>query len=202
MGERREPADSVITRLEEVWTFNPAVIFSMLLDGMMPVVSKVLRKDKARILMRATGPLSDDELAIILNVAEGLAKKHPCRVNLKPEIQDKLTGIAKSVGLELEFVEGLPVRFYGCQHVEVPLAVINSDQPQCEQIFTILHEIAHYELHCKRTFTIKTRFSQCCIPSQLLAEIAYRAKRVCGQFGREWQADGWALTAYFLLVSK
>jgi len=122
-------------------------------------------------------------------------------VNLKPEIQDKLTGIAKSVGLELEFVEGLPVRFYGCQHVEVPLAVINSDQPQCEQIFTILHEIAHYELHCKRAFTIKTPFFlNVAYENQKAAEIAYTTKRMLRQkFGREWQADGWALTAYSLL---
>jgi hypothetical protein len=57
------------------------------------------------------------------------------------------------------------------------------------------------ELHCKRTFKIKTPF-YLNIPyeNQKVAEIAYLTKRVLRQqFGREWQADGWALTAYILL---
>jgi len=76
-GERREPADSVITRLEEVLDIQPRGSLFDAAGRHDAVVSKVLKKDKARILMRTLGPLSDDELAIILNVAEGLAKKHP-----------------------------------------------------------------------------------------------------------------------------
>ena len=118
---------------------------------------------------------------------------------MNPEIQKNLCNRARHAGLELNFVEGMPIRFYGCQHTEAPIAVINSDQPQCEQIFTILHEIGHFELHYKKNFKIH-------IPAvlnrpyenELLSEVTHKTKRVIQQkLYQEWLVDLWAICAFF-----
>jgi hypothetical protein len=118
---------------------------------------------------------------------------------VNPVIQKNLCALARHAGLELKFAEGLPTRFYGCQHTEVPIAVINSDQPQCEQIFTILHEIGHFELHCKKNHKVH-------IPAlinrpyenALLSEVTDKARRVIRRkFYQEWVVDLWAICAFF-----
>lgn len=120
-------------------------------------------------------------------------------MNLK--IQKKLCAIARYAGTELNFTEGMPIRFYGCQHTNAPIAVINSDRPQCEQIFTALHEIGHFIHHYQKDHKLP-------IPSlinrpyenEFLSAVTYRAKRIMWQkFNSEWQADLWALCAFCAL---
>jgi transcriptional regulator with XRE-family HTH domain len=75
-GERGVPAIGIITRLEEIFDIQPR---GQLFDAAGlhdPVVSKVLKKSKGRLLLRALVPLTDEETVIILSVAEGLAKHH------------------------------------------------------------------------------------------------------------------------------
>ena len=118
---------------------------------------------------------------------------------MNPKIQKLLCDLAQHAGTELIFADGLPTRFYGCQHTEAPIAVINSDLPQCEQIFTILHEIGHFVLHHKKPHSLP-------IPALInrpyenkhLAEATYKIKRALRvSFGQEWQADLWATCAFF-----
>jgi hypothetical protein len=40
------------------------------------VVNRVLKKEKGRVLMRSLGPLTDEEIAVILSMANELAKKY------------------------------------------------------------------------------------------------------------------------------
>jgi transcriptional regulator with XRE-family HTH domain len=74
-GIRGVPADSVIVRLEDVLDIQPR---GMLFDAAGrhdAVVSKVLRKNNARTMMRKLSALPDDEFNIVLSVADGFAQK-------------------------------------------------------------------------------------------------------------------------------
>lgn len=75
-GVRGVPADEILLRLEDVLDIQPRGRLFHAAGRLDTVVSKVLNKEKGRVLMRSLGPLSDDDMAIIVNVADGLAKKH------------------------------------------------------------------------------------------------------------------------------
>jgi len=75
-GERGVPADSVLIRMEEVLDIQPRGSLFDAAGRHDAVISKVLKKDKARVLLRSLGPLTDDEMATVLTVAESLAKNH------------------------------------------------------------------------------------------------------------------------------
>ena len=75
-GERGVPADSVLLRLESVLDIQPRGSLFDAAGRHDAVISRVLKKDKARVLLRSLGPLTDEEMAIVLNVAEGFAKNH------------------------------------------------------------------------------------------------------------------------------
>ena len=75
-GERGVPAIGIITRLEEVFDIQPR---GQLFDAAGlndSVVSKVLKKEQGRVLLRSLGPLTDEEMATVLSVADALAKNH------------------------------------------------------------------------------------------------------------------------------
>jgi len=76
-GERGAPAIGIITRLEEVFDIQPRGLLFDAAGLHDSVVSKVLKKDNARVLMRAIGKLNKEQMDIVLNVAEGLTKKQP-----------------------------------------------------------------------------------------------------------------------------
>jgi transcriptional regulator with XRE-family HTH domain len=74
-GVRGVPADTILVRLEDVLDIQPR---GRLFDAARrhdAVVEKVLKMEKGRILMRSLGSLTDEEMAIILSVADGFARK-------------------------------------------------------------------------------------------------------------------------------
>src|SRR5208283_4069890 len=77
-GERGLPTDdTVIDKLEQVLDFQPGRLFDAA-ERPDPRAKTFLKKQQARPLMRSLAPLSDDDLAKVLRVAEDLAKKyHP-----------------------------------------------------------------------------------------------------------------------------
>ena len=75
-GVRGVPADSILIRLEEVLDIQPRGQLFDAAGRHDAIVSRVLKKEKARVLMRKLAPLNDDEINTILNVAEALARKH------------------------------------------------------------------------------------------------------------------------------
>jgi transcriptional regulator with XRE-family HTH domain len=75
-GVRGVPADTILIRLEDVLDIQPRGRLFDTAGRHDAVVNRVLKKDKGRVLMRSLGSLTDDEMAIILSVADGFAKKH------------------------------------------------------------------------------------------------------------------------------
>jgi len=75
-GERGVPADTILVRLEEVLDIQPRGLLFDRAGRHDAVMSKILKKNKARVLLRSLGPLTDDEMATVLKVAESLAQHH------------------------------------------------------------------------------------------------------------------------------
>jgi len=96
------------------------------------------------------------------------------------------------------------VLFCGCQHTDVPVTVIHLNQPQSELIFTILHEIGHWVLHSKYACPLQMPwYVNRPYENETVADIAYKAKRALRQkYGKEWQADLWALIAFQMVGTK
>jgi transcriptional regulator with XRE-family HTH domain len=75
-GVRGVPADSILVRLENVLAMDPPGQLFDAAGRHDSVVSRVLRKNKGRTLMRKLAPLTDDDIGTVLNVAEALARKY------------------------------------------------------------------------------------------------------------------------------
>lgn len=75
-GVRGVPADTILVRLEDVLDIQPRGRLFDAAGRHDSVVSKVLKKEKGRVLMRSLGPLTDDDMDFILSMAERLANKH------------------------------------------------------------------------------------------------------------------------------
>jgi transcriptional regulator with XRE-family HTH domain len=73
-GVRGVPANTILARLEDVLDIQPRGKLFDAAGRHDAVVSRVLKKEKGRVLMRKLAPLTDEQFDIILNVAEGLAK--------------------------------------------------------------------------------------------------------------------------------
>jgi transcriptional regulator with XRE-family HTH domain len=75
-GVRGVPADTILVRLEDVLDIQPR---GQLFDAAKrhdTVVNKVLKKENGRVLMRSLVSLTDDQIAIILSVANAFTKKN------------------------------------------------------------------------------------------------------------------------------
>lgn len=77
-GVRGVPADTILVRLENVLAMDPPGQLFDAAGRHDSVVSRVLKKNNGRTLMRKLAPLTDDDIGTVLNVAEALARKyHP-----------------------------------------------------------------------------------------------------------------------------
>ena len=75
-GVRGVPADSILVRLENVLAMDPPGQLFDAAGRHDAVVSRVLKKNKGRTLMRKLAMLPDDDIGTVLNVAEALARKY------------------------------------------------------------------------------------------------------------------------------
>jgi transcriptional regulator with XRE-family HTH domain len=75
-GVRGVPADTILVRLEDVLDIQPRGQLFDAAGRHDSVVSKVLKKKGGRVLMRSLGPLTDEDMDLILNMTERLAQKH------------------------------------------------------------------------------------------------------------------------------
>ena len=75
-GERGAPTNETITRLEETLNIQPRGQLFDAAGRQDSLVTKVLNRDNQRILMRSLAPLTPDEFAKVVKVAEKLAKKY------------------------------------------------------------------------------------------------------------------------------
>jgi hypothetical protein len=113
-----------------------------------------------------------------------------------------LRGLAEHHRVKLEYVGGLPGSVFGFADPQSRTIVISLNQPDCDVVFTTLHELAHFVLHIDQPYRLS-------IPrwlswsfyrphkSEYLGEIACKTKRLLRRkCGRELQADLWALIAY------
>jgi transcriptional regulator with XRE-family HTH domain len=74
-GVRGEPADTIISRLEDVLDIQPRGQLFHAAGRLDTVVSRVLKKPNGPDLMRKLAPLTDDDMNTLLNVADALGRK-------------------------------------------------------------------------------------------------------------------------------
>ena len=75
-GVRGVPADEILLRLEDVLDIQPRGRLFDAAGRHDSVVSRVLKKEKGRVLMRKLAALNDEQFDIVLTVADGFAPKH------------------------------------------------------------------------------------------------------------------------------
>ncbi len=75
-GVRGVPADTILVRLENVLAMDPPGQLFDAAGRHDSVVSRVLKKNNGRTLMRKLAPLTDDEFGAVLTMADLLARKH------------------------------------------------------------------------------------------------------------------------------
>ena len=74
-GVRGVPADTIVSRLEDVLDIQPRGQLFHAAGRLDTVVSRVLKKPKGPDLMRRLVPLNDDDINTLLNVADALGRK-------------------------------------------------------------------------------------------------------------------------------
>ncbi len=75
-GVRGVPADSMLSRLEDVLDIQPRGQLFHAAGRIDSSVGRVLKKKDAPVLMRTLGPLSDEDFKLVLLMAQGLAKNY------------------------------------------------------------------------------------------------------------------------------
>jgi len=75
-GVRGVPADTILLRLEDVLDIQPRGQLFDAAGRHDAIVSRVLQKPKARVLMRTLAPLPDEGFADVLDFAQALSKKY------------------------------------------------------------------------------------------------------------------------------
>ena len=112
-----------------------------------------------------------------------------------------LFALARHKGINLRFISGLPAKVPGLAFKKGNdrYIAVDASLPQPEQLHTALHELAHHELsHFEPQHR---RFIPWYVnrdyKSLFMAEVMCRTKRWLGLvFGKEWQADLWALMVF------
>jgi hypothetical protein len=117
---------------------------------------------------------------------------------MNAEIQKKLVALADEAGMNVESAQNMPPSFCGCQHTQAPIAIIDPNQPQHEQIFTFLHELGHFVLHYKHSHPVRMPwYLNRPYKNEILGEAAYATRRALRlKLGKEWQADLWAMCLF------
>jgi len=75
-GERGAPANETIARLEEALDIRPRGQLFDAAGRQDHLADKVLKRDPDRVLMRSLAPLSPEDFAKVVQVAERLARKY------------------------------------------------------------------------------------------------------------------------------
>jgi len=75
-GERGLPAPETISNLEKVLNIDPPGQLFDAAGRHDHLVSKVVKKDNSRLLMRSLAPLTNEDFAKVVKVAEQLAQKY------------------------------------------------------------------------------------------------------------------------------
>jgi hypothetical protein len=109
-----------------------------------------------------------------------------------------LRGLAEHIRVKIKYIGGMPDGFFGFADPRSRIIAINANKPHDEHVFTILHELAHFLLHFDQPYRLLApRWVDRPYKSTFMVENTYKLKRMLRRrFGREWQADLWALMAF------
>ena len=115
-----------------------------------------------------------------------------------------LRSLAEHIRVKIKYIGGMPDGFFGFADPRSRTIVINANKPHDEHVFTILHELAHFVLHFDQPYRLfAPRWVERSYKSTFMVENTYKLKRTLRRrFGREWQADLWALSAFPIVGTR
>ena len=125
---------------------------------------------------------------------------------MKRKTKNILREMARHLGLKIVFVSYLSDDIHGKLLPREKRILINAHKPRCEHVYTILHEIGHFQLHFKKIgpnmlnrWYLNRRWK-----TDAIAVFASKVRRHMRFFfnnhaGKEWEADLWAFCALFYL---
>jgi hypothetical protein len=127
---------------------------------------------------------------------------------MKHRVKNTLRGLAKHFGLKVKYVDYFGEETHGKLFVHEKRILINARKPRTEHIFTLLHEIGHYVLHVLNPYRkFHPRFFDAHWKINFMATLSSKVRRYMRfnfrkESGREWEADMWALCAFWLLARR
>ena len=117
-----------------------------------------------------------------------------------------LRAMARHLGFQVKFVGYLPDNEHGRLIVLERRILINAHKPRFEHIFTVLHEIGHIMMHVRNQNRVCQhpwlhRFWNIEWIDSFVAKVRRHVRRLFNKDeAREWEADLWAMCAFFYIV--
>ena len=127
---------------------------------------------------------------------------------MKQRVKNTLRAMAGHLGLKVKFVDYLDETTHGRLLIRERRILINARKPRPEHIFTILHEIGHFVVHHQHRGRDRCPwYFRQDWNNEFLSELCAKVRRHLRflfnrHAGREWEADLWAMCAFFALAKQ
>ena len=125
---------------------------------------------------------------------------------MKHRVKNSLREMARHVGLTVKFVSYFDDQTHGKLIARERRILINANKPRTEHIYTLLHELGHYWLHVLNRAERRTPwYLEIHWQNKFLSKMTRTVRRYLRfifnkQDGLEWEADLWALCAFYYLA--
>lgn len=127
---------------------------------------------------------------------------------MKLKTKNALRALAKHLGLQVRFVDYFTPDIRGKLLPREKRILLNAHDPKCEHVFTLLHEIGHFVVHCgarrrkyhPRIFDVNWRNDWLASFSSVVRR--YFRQRFNSSSGKEWEADLWAMCALIIFSNR
>lgn len=127
---------------------------------------------------------------------------------MKHKFKFTLREMAQLFRLKVKYVSYLDANTHGLLLIREKRILINAHKPRTEHVFTFLHEVAHFILHYQKThpkycpWYFRKEWGHKFIDDVCRKVRRYLSFAFNSSPGKEWEADLWALCAFFLLAKQ
>ena len=127
---------------------------------------------------------------------------------MKHRVKKTLRELTTHFGVKVKYVGYFGAETHGKLMPREKTILINAHKSRPEHVFTLLHELGHYVLHVLNPY--RKFHPRWCVLNwrvQFMANFCSKIRRYMRfnfrkKAGREWEADMWALCAFWLLARR
>ena len=127
---------------------------------------------------------------------------------MKHRVKKTLRELTTHFGVKVKYVGYFGAETHGKLMPREKIILINAHKSRPEHVFTLLHELGHYVLHVLNPYRkFHPRWCDLNWRVQFMANLCSTIRRYMRfnfrkEAGREWEADTWALCAFWLLACR